>query len=194
MGQNQNKNSLHLFSKIHNMILAFGASASKNSINKALAHYTAKQFEGHELDLIDLSDFSAPLYTVDLEKEHGFPAVVLHLKEKIDHADLIIISLAEHNGSYTAWFKNLFDWLSRVDSKFLQGKKIFLMATSPGARGGKGVLEAAIERFPRHGAHCLESFSLPNFDDNFTSENGIVHAELKDEFSAKCAKVRAALQ
>jgi NAD(P)H-dependent FMN reductase len=68
------------------MILAFGASASKNSINKALAHYTAKQFVGRELDLIDLSDFSAPLYTVDLEKEQGFPASVLQLNEKIDRA------------------------------------------------------------------------------------------------------------
>jgi len=176
------------------MILAFGASASKNSINKSFAHYAAEQFEEHELDLIDLLDFSAPLYTVDVEKEQGFPQAVMHLKEKIDRADLIIISLAEHNGSYTAWFKNIFDWLSRVESKFLQDKKVFLLATSPGARGGKGVLEAAIERFPRHGAHCLESFSLPNFNDNFTSENGIVHAELQDEFSAKCAKVRAALQ
>jgi chromate reductase, NAD(P)H dehydrogenase (quinone) len=176
------------------MILAFGASASKNSINKALAHYTAKQFEGHELDLIDLLDFSVPLYTVDLEKEQGFPASVLQLKEKIDRAELIVISLAEHNGSYTAWFKNLFDWLSRLESKFLQDKKVFLLATSPGARGGQTVLDTAIERFPRHGAHILESFSLPNFNHNFTSENGIVHAELKDEFSVKCAKARAALQ
>lgn len=164
------------------MILAFGASASKNSINKALAHYTAKQFEGHELDLIDLLDFSAPLYTVDIEKEQGFPVSVLKLKEKIDRADLIVISLAEHNGSYTSWFKNLFDWLSRLESNFLQDKNVFLLATSPGARGGQTVLDTATERFPRHGAIILASFSLPKFNENFQLEIGLLGEKMNDQY------------
>ena len=173
------------------MILAFGASASKNSINKSFAHYTAKQFEGNELDLIDLLEFSAPLFTVDLEKEIGNPPVVLQLKERIDRADLIIISLAEHNGSYTAWFKNLFDWLSRVDSKFLQDKNVFLLSTSPGGRGAKSVLATALDRFPRHGAHILHSYSLPNFKENFDPEQGITDAVLNQEYQEILRSVKA---
>ena len=162
-------------------ILAFGASASKHSINKQLAHYVAAQFKGHDIELIDLLDFAVPIYTIDLENEEGYPSSVLQLMSKIKEADLIIISFAEHNGSYTAWFKNLFDWLTRVESKFLSERKVLILATSPGARGGLSVLQAALERLPRHGADIVGSFSLPNFKENFDPEKGIVNPDLKSQ-------------
>lgn len=148
-------------------ILSFGASASKHSINKALAHYTADQFEGHMIEKVDLLDFPLPIYTIDNEQELGFPENAKIFMEKIENADLIIISFAEHNGSYTAWFKNLFDWLSRIKSKFLVDKKLLLLSTSPGARGGISVLTEAIERLPRHGGEIVGTFSLPEFETNF---------------------------
>lgn len=164
-------------------ILAFGASASKHSINKQLAHYTADQFIGHQVEKIDLLDFPAPLYTVDLEKEKGFPSSTVRLMSRIKDSDLIIISFAEHNGSYTTWFKNLFDWISRIESKFLNDKKVLVLATSTGARGGLSVMQTALDRLPRHGAAIIGSFSLPNFKDNFKPEVGIVNAELKAQLN-----------
>jgi NAD(P)H-dependent FMN reductase len=90
--------------------------------------------------------------------------------------------MAEHNGSYTAWFKNLFDWVSRINGKFLQDKKILLLSTSPGARGAQSVMASALDRFPRHGAIILASFSLPNFNENFDPEKGVIKEDLKEQY------------
>jgi NAD(P)H-dependent FMN reductase len=118
---------------------------------------------------------------VDEEKENGFPANVHLFLEKVYSADLIVISMAEHNGTYTTWFKNLFDWASRVNTKFFSGKKIILLSTSPGPRGGIGSLTAAEDRFPRHGAQIIATFSLPNFETNFNSSKGILNKDQKME-------------
>ncbi len=171
-------------------ILAFGASASTHSINKQLAHYTAKQFEGHKLAMIDLLDYQLPVYTIDLERSSGIPQYAHDFLEKLNWADLIVISLAEHNGSYTAWFKNVFDWTTRINGKFLQDKKLFLLSTSPGARGGLSVLGHALDRFPRHGAMIIASFSLPNFNENFTPENGIIQEQLAQEYTSTIEQVK----
>jgi NAD(P)H-dependent FMN reductase len=171
-------------------ILAFGASASKHSINKILAHYSADQFSEHQIDKVDLLDFPLPIYTIDNEKELGFPENAKKFMNKIETADLIIISFAEHNGSYTAWFKNLFDWLSRINSKFLQGKKLLLLSTSSGARGGISVLTAALDRLPRHGGAVIGSFSLPNFETNFDADKGIFNLEYKTTFHELVEKAK----
>ena len=162
-------------------ILSFGASASKNSINKQFAHYVADLLEMDETVKMDLIEYPLPIYTVDEEKENGFPANVHLFLEKVYSADLIIISMAEHNGTYTAWFKNLFDWASRVNTKFFLDKKIILLSTSPGPRGGIGSLTAAEDRFPRHGAAIIATFSLPNFETNFSASQGILNYDLKNQ-------------
>ncbi len=163
-------------------ILAFGASNSKNSINKVFAKYTAEFFEYNNLDYPDLNDFPLPIYSIDLEKENGIPDPVINFYDKIQSADIIIISLTEHNGSYSAVFKNLIDWLSRYQSKFFENKKLVLVSTAPGARGGRGVMDAALIRFPIHGANILGYFCLPKFQDNFKDKIGISDTHLKLEF------------
>ena len=56
------------------------------------------------------------------------------------------------------------------------------MATSPGGRGGKGVLDFASSNLPRHGANIKALFSLPSFYTNFDVENKkISNAELDNE-------------
>lgn len=79
----------------------------------------------------------------------------------MNQSDLIIISLAEYNGSYTAAFKNIFDWISKFLTENPLMIKIFLVATSPGGRGGMTVLEAAKAVFPFHGGNVVEDFVLP---------------------------------
>jgi NAD(P)H-dependent FMN reductase len=92
--------------------------------------------------------------------------------------------LAEHNGSYAAAFKNIFDWSSRIHVKVFRDKPLLLMATSPGGMGGKFVLEAGIQKFSRMGAKELVSFSLPNFYDNF-KEDAIVDKEISAALKEK---------
>ncbi|MGX7668551.1 NADPH-dependent FMN reductase [Flavobacterium pedocola] len=152
-------------------IIAFGGSNSKNSINKKLATYVSHLFENYEVEVLDLNDFAMPLFSVDLEKEVGHQPLAQDFLAKIATADMLVVSMAENNGNYTAAFKSLFDWASRIEVKVFQQKPMLLMATSPGGRGGASVLEIAKNAFPRYGANVLATFSLPSFNDNFDVEN-----------------------
>lgn len=171
-------------------IIAFGASTSRHSINRNFAAYVAAQFEQAGTEVLDLNDYPLPLFSIDLEKEEGIPENARRFHAKLATADLIVISLAEHNGSYTAAFKNLFDWVSRHELKFFAGKKLILTATAPGSRGGLSVLEAAISRFPRHGAEIVMTFSLPNHGQNFSPELGIFNEELHAKFTSAINQVK----
>ncbi|MEY4925827.1 MAG: hypothetical protein RI894_263 [Bacteroidota bacterium] len=164
-------------------IVSFGASSSKKSINQQFASYAAQQFENASIELLDINSFELPLFTIEREAEIGMPEAAKLFVSKLRQADLLIISLAEHNGSYTAVFKNLFDWASRVMLKMFENKKMILLSTATGPRGGLSVLEAAKSRFPIHGAIIIGSFSLPKFNENFSAESGIVHEELATAFA-----------
>ncbi|KIA86343.1 NADPH-dependent FMN reductase [Flavobacterium sp. AED] len=153
-------------------IIAFGGSPSKNSINKKLATYAANLFENAEVEVLDLNDFKMPLFSVDIEVEIGQHELAKAFLAKIASADILVVSLAENNGNYSAAFKNVFDWCSRINGKVFQEKPMLLMATSPGGRGGSSVLEIAKNAFPRYGAVIKATFSLPSFDANFDVENG----------------------
>ena len=164
-----------------NKIIAFGASSSKNSINKQLATYTANQFKNVSVEILDLNDYEMPIFSIDKEIENGIPELANDFYTKIGSADLIIISFAEHNGVYSTAFKNIFDWASRINGKTFQEKPMLLLATSTGPRGGTTVLEIAKNRFPFQGGIVKGSFSLPSFNDNFDFEKGITNEELKNE-------------
>lgn len=148
-------------------IIAFAASSSINSINKKFVTYASNLVKNAEVEILDLNDFEMPLFSVDLEKEIGSPAKAKAFQEKLKSADLIMISFAEHNGSYCAAFKNIFDWKSRLEGKIWENKRMILLSTSPGARGGATVLNTAVTSFPYKGGEVVGHFSLPSFNDNF---------------------------
>ena len=155
-------------------IIAFAGSNSQDSINKKLAIYAASLFENTQVEVLDLKDFQMPLFGIDIEKEIGQHSLAKAFLDKIALADILVVSLAEHNGNYSAAFKNIFDWCSRINGKVFQEKPMLLMATSPGGRGGASVLEIAKNAFPRFGAILKGTFSLPSFNDNFDVEKGII--------------------
>jgi chromate reductase, NAD(P)H dehydrogenase (quinone) len=148
-------------------IIAFAGSNSKQSINKQLVTYATSLLENVEIEILDLNNFELPIYGIDEEKEHGIPENANKFLEYIKSSSGIILSLAEHNGAYTTAFKNLFDWMSRIESKTFYNKPMLLMGTSPGGRGASSVLEIAQKRFPFHDANIIEIFSLPFFSNNF---------------------------
>ncbi len=157
-------------------IITFAGSNSQNSINRKLANHAASFFNKSIIEKIDLNDYEVAIYGIDKETANGIPEEINSLASKIDDASLLIISLAEHNGSYSSAFKNIYDWLSRIPNRKVFGEKpVFLLATSPGARGGSGVLNLALDRFPRDGSAILESFSLPSFYENFKEEEISTH-------------------
>ncbi|MFL1011598.1 NADPH-dependent FMN reductase [Flavisericum labens] len=164
-------------------IIAFAGSNSKNSINKQLVTYASSLLIQTEVVILDLNDFDLPLFGVDLENDDGIPPNAHKFLNLIKESDGIMLSLAEHNGAYSTAFKNLFDWMSRIESKTFFGKPMLLMATSPGGRGGASVLGIAQNRFPFHNANIIKVFSLPFFKDNFSGGKVVessLNAELKE--------------
>jgi|SRR5690554_2765169 len=165
-------------------IIGFAGSNSRKSINKQLVKFTLNQIKPPiTTEWLDITDYPLPIFGVDLEAKEGYSKEIQAFIDKIQTADGIVISLAEHNGSYTVAIKNLLDWCSRYQGKFFNNIPVFLMGTSPGAYGAKNVLGAAELRLPKFGANIIAVFSLPHFQDNFSPEKGILPLELKNEHS-----------
>lgn len=164
-------------------VVAFGASNSRNSINKQFAGFAAQQIPGAEVEILDLNDFEMPIYSIDREKEFGIPELAQIFKAKIQAADLIIVSFAEHNGAYSVAFKNIMDWISRLEGSTWANKPMFLLATSPGGRGGKTVLDLATRSFSFMTKGSIQSFSLPSFYQNFSKVGGITDELLRSNFT-----------
>ena len=161
-------------------IVAFGASSSKASINKQFANYAANRVPNAQVNLLDLNDFGMPIYSIDKEEESGVHPLAMEFRKHLDAADGIIISFAEHNGAYSAAFKNIFDWISRGGPNIWGNKPMLLLSASPGPRGAKTVLEIAVGKIGRMTEGDIQSFSLPEFDKNF--DNGITDETLLSEF------------
>jgi NAD(P)H-dependent FMN reductase len=174
-------------------IIAFGASNSRQSINKKLANFAAHQITDAEVNLLDLNDFEMPIYSIDREKESGIPALAQEFKNHIKEADGIVISFAEHNGAYSTAFKNIFDWISRIEKNVWLDKPMFLLATSPGGRGGRTVLDIALNKFKFMNKNTISSFSLPSFYKNFSEEKGIIDEELLQSFKEQLGIFEGAL-
>ena len=81
-------------------------------------------------------------------------------------------------------------YLFRLFTTSISNKKLFLLSTAPGPRGGVGVLEHALSRFPRHGGDIVDTFTLPEFNVNFKKTEGIVNEELKNEFTQKVNQIQ----
>lgn len=151
-------------------VIGFAGSNSSSSINAILVKYILSQLEGVNSKEIVLTQYDIPMYDIDHEQEKGIPLDVQLLKNEIEKADGILISLNEHNGSWSAYFKSVFDWLTRANRNFLEGKKILLTSTSPGARGASSSLEYGKNVIPRFGGTIVESFSFPSFQEHFDSD------------------------
>ncbi|SIT05048.1 NADPH-dependent FMN reductase [Neptunomonas antarctica] len=153
-------------------ILAFAASSSTRSINKKLVTYAATLLADSQVEVLDLNDYELPLFSEDKEIELGQPSLAKDFLDKITASDAILISFAEHNGSYSAAYKNLFDWCSRINPKVFQNKPMVLLSTSPGAGGAASVLAQALKSAPFFGGDVKASYSMSGFYENFDVENG----------------------
>lgn len=161
-------------------ILALAGSNSSTSINFKLVKYTVSLVQQHDIQLINMVERAFPMFSEDLERAEGYSADLMKLKAEINSADGLILSVNEHNGNPSAYFKNVLDWLSRMDRNFLEGTKVFLMSTSGGRRGAKGSFTVIDGMLPRFGAEITASFSLPSFYKNFGDE-GILDETLRME-------------
>lgn len=161
-------------------LLALAGSNSATSINFKLVKYTVGLISGKEVQLLNMANYPFPMYSEDNEREMGFSNSLVELRNDIMKAKGVIISVNEHNSNPSAYFKNVMDWLSRLERKFLEDTEVLLMSTSPGKRGGQGSLEIIEKLLPRFGANVCATYSLPSFHQNFDTEKGILDEDLSE--------------
>ncbi|MCG3743446.1 NAD(P)H-dependent oxidoreductase [Vibrio cincinnatiensis] len=171
-------------------VIAFGASTSSTSINKALATYAAGLIDGADVQVLDISQYSVPMFSEDVEKEIGQAEGAQAFLNDLAQADAFVISFAEHNGHHPAAYKNLFDWATRIDRNVFKDKPAVYLAASPGPGGAKSVLAAAIGSAPFFGGNVKASLSIASFYDNFDQELGKV---TNPELAAQVQEVVAQL-
>lgn len=155
-------------------IILFAGSNSSKSINQQLIRYTATLIDGQSAEVIDLRDYDTPIYSSDIESESGIPDSITAFKSLIEGADAFVISLAEHNGNTTAFFKNMMDWLSRAEMKAFGGKPVLLMSSSPGKGGAQSALASGKKALGYMAANIEYTYSLGGFYDKFDSASLIL--------------------
>ena len=180
-------------------IIAFAASISPFSINNQLVKYAASVIESDiipdaDVEILDLNDYMMPFYRPDLEEEQGVPQEAKDFYAKISEADAVIVSFAEHNGSYTAAYKNTFDWTSRLDIKVYQDKPTILLSTSPGRGGAKSVMGMALNSAGHFGMNVLANVSVPSFNHVFDKASGAISdLEIDAEFKIALGELQELL-
>ena len=157
-------------------ILAFAASNNPQSINQQLALSVAQLLPQAQVTTLNIDDYELPIYSERREVELGSPPQVQAFLQQIAAADGLIVSFAEHNGTFTAAFKNLYDWASRSQKRIFQHKPTLFLAAAPGPGGAQSVLQAAVKAAPFMGAELSGAVSVANFHQVFDSQ----YQQLKD--------------
>ena len=158
-------------------ILAFAGSTRTDSYNKKLVRVAASAAEaaGAEVTLIDLRDFTLPLFDEDIEAA-GTPLAATKLKQLFLSHNGLLIASPEYNSSISAVLKNAIDWVSRsapgepMKAAFVN-KVAAIMSASPGGLGGlRGLV---------HVRSILENISVMVLPDQYAL--GSAHSAFNDE-------------
>lgn len=156
-------------------ILAFAASNSSQSINRQLVNHAADVLKSEilpdaEIETLDINDYEMPIYSMDREQAQGIPELAKQFRAKIAQADALLIGFAQHNGHYTAAYKNIFDWASRIEGQVYGGTPMVALAASPGPGGAASVLASAKTSAPYFGSDIRGSFGVANFGSAFDAD------------------------
>lgn len=173
-------------------VLAFSGSNHSQSINQKLVEYTASLISNINVEVIDISKWDIPIYSLDMDPDKT-PDKIPQLVKLINSYDGFIISSPEHNGSTPAFFKNIIDWLSRRSKNVFENKPLLLMSASPGKTGGMKNRKLLEGLFPYLGANVVATFSLPSYYENMVDGalNDILLKELKIELSLFTEAIKA---
>lgn len=124
-------------------ILAFAGSCRSGSYNAQLVAIAAEgaRAAGADVTVVDLGEYSLPLFNEDLEREQGTPENATKLKQLFFDHDGLLIASPEYNSSVSPLLKNTIDWVSRKAEgeqplQAYRGKVAAIMAASPGGLGG----------------------------------------------------------
>jgi len=154
-------------------ILAFSGSARRESWNRKLlaAVVEAARNANVGVKLLDLNDFSMPLYHCDLEDKDSMPENAKKLIELITQHHGLLIASPEYNSMITPLLKNTIDWCTRGDENPLIGKVAAVVSASPGMLGGVRSMTLARQLLTHLGCYVIpDQCILPQADKAFDTE------------------------
>ena len=164
-------------------ILAFAGSARRESLNRKLLGVAvqAVRDEGAEVTLLDLNEFSLPLYHGDLEDAQGMPANATKLVELITAHAALLIASPEYNSYFSPLLKNTIDWCTRAEDNPFTGKVAAVISASPGGYGGVRSATHLRALLLHLGCHIVPAqCNLPRAQEAFDA-----HGALKDARTLK---------
>ncbi|WP_044301419.1 NADPH-dependent FMN reductase [Rhodopirellula sallentina] len=177
-------------------ILAFAGSTRQGSFNQTLLQVAVNSAKeaGADVTLVNLSDYSLPLYDQDLESNSGVPDNAKQLKELFFANHGLLLACPEYNSSITPLLKNTLDWVSRPSSAdeaplaAYRGKVAGLLSASPGGFGGLRGLRHVREILSNIGVLVTPSqFSLSQANTAFC-EHGHLRVEKQQTMLANCVE------
>lgn len=125
-------------------LVGLSGSLRRGSYNTMLLRAAAELApRGSRIEVASIAGI--PLYDGDVESEHGIPAEVAELKERIVAADGLLLATPEYNHGIPGVFKNAVDWLSRPSKdipRVFGSKPVALLGATPGG-GGTRLAQAA---------------------------------------------------
>lgn len=154
------------------MILLFAGSNNPQSINQTLIGWVAGLMKPETAQTIRLTNYELPIYSI-IEENNGRGTSLTDLNATLAATDTLVIAVPEHNGSLSAFLKNILDWLSRqqADYRIFQGKKVHLLSASPG-KGGQGAIRHTTDILERLGATIVQSLAVTDFYQKIQKNNG----------------------
>ncbi len=127
-------------------IIVFAGSSRRDSMNRKLAAAVARIAEPvASVSLVNLADYSAPVYNGDDEAASGMPESIVEFRKLARAHQGFIIATPEYNGHVPPLLVNTLAWASRTAGDSIQddvfsGKCAAVMAASPGRLGGVRVI------------------------------------------------------
>lgn len=125
-------------------IIGISGSLRRGSFNTALLRTAITMAPtGTTIEIESIAD--VPLYDGDVEAEHGIPAPVQRLKDRVAAADGLLIVTPEYNGAMPGVVKNAIDWMSRPAAdlpKVFRELPVGIIGASPGP-GGSALAQVA---------------------------------------------------
>ncbi|MEM1161472.1 MAG: NAD(P)H-dependent oxidoreductase [Pseudomonadota bacterium] len=163
-------------------VLAFAASNHSQSINRALVGYASARLQqlapATQIEFLDINEYEMPIYSLDRERADGVHPLARQFFETIGSADALIVSFAEYNGYVTSAWKNIYDWMSRIDQKVWQDKPFVLLAASPGPRAGASVLQTQEQTAPFFGMDIKGRYGVGSWSDAWDGRTLINDADV----------------
>lgn len=115
-------------------IAGFCGSLRAQSFNHA-ALRLAGELMPSSMKMEDVSWRDVPPFDADVQAQ-GIPEAVQRLSERIRRADGVLLSVPEYNFSIPGMFKNMLDWVSRVENQPFAGKPVAILSATMGPVGG----------------------------------------------------------